>query len=326
MSVTPAGRLPDGREVQAVTLQGGGLTARVLTLGAIVQDLRLAGVAHPLVLGCPDVADYLDKGRYFGAIVGRCANRIAHGRFRLKGQDHQTDLNFRDRHSLHGGAQGTDLQLWRIGAQAPDAVALTLVLPDGHMGFPGAMQITARIALQDGALCFDLSATTDRATPCNLTHHGYFTLDGAASIAGHRLTVAADHYLPVDDDLIPTGRIAPVAGTAFDFRQPRPVLPGPYDHNLCLSDGPRPLRPVATLGVQDGVQMTILTTACGLQVYDGAHLAGVPGLEGRIHGPHAGIALEAQAWPDAPNRPEFPDVILQPGQTWRQITQYRFAR
>ncbi|CAM3273858.1 aldose epimerase family protein [Paracoccus nototheniae] len=325
MSIAPAGHLPDGREVQVMTLKGGGLTARVLTLGAIVQDLRLDGIAHPLVLGCPDVADYLDRGRYFGAIVGRCANRIAQGRFRLDGQDHQSDLNFRGRHTLHGGSQGTDLQLWQIGALFPDAVTLTLDLPDGHMGFPGTLRITARIALQDGALCFDLSATTDRATPCNLTHHGYFTLDGAASIAGHRLSVAADHYLPVDDDLIPTGQIAPVADTPFDFRHSRPVLPGPCDHNLCLSDGPRPLRTAATLTGQSGLAMTILTTACGLQVYDGAHLADVPGLEGRTYGPHAGIALEAQGWPDALNRPDFPDMILQPGATWQLTTQYRFT-
>ncbi|TJZ90313.1 galactose mutarotase [Paracoccus gahaiensis] len=325
MSVAPAGILPDGRQVERITLQDGQLQAQILTLGAIVQDLRLAGVDHPLVLGCPDLADYLDRGRYLGAIVGRCANRIAGGRFRLEGQAHQVDLNFRDRHCLHGGSQGTDLQLWNIVDLTPASVTLRLVLEDGHMGFPGRMRITARIALQDDTLRFQLTAMADRATPCNLTHHGYFALDGQGGVAGQTLWIDADRYLPVDDDLIPTGHIAPVAGTPFDFRDPRPIRPGAYDHNLCLSDGPQPLREVARLTGREGLTLRLSTTACGLQLYDGAHLQDVPGLEGRTYGPHAGLALEAQLWPDAVNRPGFPDMILHPGAVWSQTICYRFS-
>lgn len=318
------GILPDGREVRAITLRGGGLTARVLTLGAIVQDLRLDGVDHPLVLGCPDPADYLGKGRYFGAIVGRFANRIGGARFDIDGTEYRTDPNFRDAHTLHGGSQGTDVDLWQIDAFAADRVTLSLTLPDGHMGFPGRMQITAQIGLADGALTFTLLARADKATPCSLTHHGFFDLDGTGDIRNHHLMIAADHYLPVNHDLIPTGDIAPVTGTAFDFRQPRLIGDAGYDHNLCLSDGPQAIRPVAVLTGANGLSMRVESTACGLQFYDGAYMDGVPGLDGRVYGPNAGLALEAQSWPDAPNQPHFPDAILRPGRIWSETTRYRF--
>ncbi|MDP5305860.1 aldose epimerase family protein [Paracoccus sp. 2205BS29-5] len=321
----PCGSLPDGRQVQRVTLRGGRLTARVLTLGAIVQDLRLDGVGHPLVLGCPEPADYLAGGRYLGAIVGRFANRIGGARFRLDGRDHATDANFRARHTLHGGAEGCDLMLWHVEALASDRVSLRLELPDGHMGFPGRLRIGAQISLADDALGLTLLAQTDAPTPCSLAHHGYFDLDGSGDARDHRLQVMADGYLPVDDDLIPTGEIAPVAGGRFDFRAGRGIGDGGYDHNFCLSDAPQALRPVARLTGRDGLSMTVETTACGLQLYDGAHLSGVAGQDGRSHGAHAGIALETQHWPDAPNRPNFPDAILRPGRIYAETTRYRFS-
>lgn len=324
-AITFFGRLPDGRRIEAVALHGGGLSARVLTLGAIVQDVRLDGVDHPLVLGCDAVADYLDKGRYFGAVVGRVANRIAGGQFRLDGALYQTSRNFRGRHTLHGGAEGTDAQLWQITDLAPDRVALALTLPDGHMGFPGQMQIGATITLRGGGLHLDLRAVTDKPTPCNLTHHGYFNLDGQGDIRAHRLRIAAERYLPVDDDLIPLPGTATVADTPFDFRQPRVIGAEGYDHNFCLSDSAQPMRAVAQLTGTSGIFMEVLTTCCGLQLYDGAHLDGVPGLEGRVYDPHAGLALETQLWPDAPNRPDFPDVVLRPDQIWQARTCYRFT-
>ncbi|MFC0200232.1 aldose epimerase family protein [Paracoccus rhizosphaerae] len=324
--IAPAGTLPDGRSVGAVTLRDGALSARVLTLGAIVQDLRLDGVDHPLVLGCPDVADYLDRGRFMGAIVGRVANRIGDACFRLDGTRYRTDRNFRGRHTLHGGSDGTDVQLWQVAAVAPDWVTMCLVLPDGHMGFPGTLRITAVIALSEGALCIDLSAVTDRATPCNLTHHGYFNLDGQGDIRRHRLTIDAAEYLPVDRDLIPTGRIEPVEATPFDFREPRFIGSDGFDHNFCLSRKPQPLRPVARVTGRNGLSMEVLTTATGLQFYDGVQLDDVPGLEGRVYGPHAGLALEAQQWPDASNQPDFPDIVLRPRTEFRAITRYRFLK
>ena len=315
--------LPDGREIRRVTLSGGGLTAQVLTLGAIVQDLRMDGVAHPLVLGCPDPADYLGVGRYFGAIVGRFANRIGGARFTLDGREYRTDPNFRGRHTLHGGSDGCNLHVWRIEALAPDRVTLSLSLPDGHMGFPGRLDMAAEISVAGGALCFSLSAKSDAPTPCSLAHHGFFDLDGRGDIRDHALMIAADRYTPTDADLIPTGEIAPVAGTDLDFRSLRPIGAAGFDHNFCLSDGQRPLRRVARLQGR-ALAMEVETTACGLQFYDGAYMKGVPGLEGRRHDAHAGLALETQFWPDAPNRPDFPDAILRPGRVWRETTLYRF--
>lgn len=326
MTASQIETLPDGREVQRLTLRGGGLSATVLTLGAIVQDLRLDGIDHPLVLGAPDAASYLGPTRYFGAIVGRLANRIGNARFTLDGRDYRTDANFRDRHTLHGGSDGVDVHVWRIEARTPSSVTLSLSLPDGHMGFPGTIALTTRIALEDGALSFVLGATTDAPTPCSLTHHGYFNLDGSGDVRNHSVHIDADHMLPTTDDLIPTGEIAPVAGTRFDFRQPRPLGPEPCDRCFCLSDGPRPQRPVAWITGESGLALRVETTACGLQFYNGAYLRDVPGLDGRIYGPQAGLALEAQAWPDAPNQPNFPDTILRPGEAWSETTRYVFTR
>ncbi|MEZ5724926.1 MAG: aldose epimerase family protein [Paracoccaceae bacterium] len=326
MTASQIETLPDGREVQRLTLRGGGLSATVLTLGAIVQDLRLDGIDHPLVLGAPDAASYLGPTRYFGAIVGRLANRIGNARFTLDGRDYRTDANFRDRHTLHGGSDGVDVHVWRIEARTPSSVTLSLSLPDGHMGFPGTIALTTRIALEDGALSFVLGATTDAPTPCSLTHHGYFNLDGSGDVRNHSVHIDADHMLPTTDDLIPTGEIAPVAGTRFDFRAPRPLGPEPCDRCFCLSDGPRPLRPVAWITGESGLALRVETTACGLQFYNGAYLRDVPGLDGRIYGPQAGLALEAQAWPDAPNQPNFPSAILRPGEAWSETTRYVFTQ
>ncbi|SNR54881.1 galactose mutarotase [Paracoccus sediminis] len=318
--------LPDGRRVDRLTLTGGGLTAQLLTLGATVQDLRLDGVDHPLILGCPDPADYLGDGLYVGAIVGRFANRIGGARLALDGRDYRTDPNFRTRHTLHGGSRGTHWHLWTVRRARPDGATLTLELPDGAMGFPGTLSIRADIALRDSTLMFDIQAETDAPTPCNLAHHGYFILDDSGDVRGHRLRVAADRYLPVDDDLIPLPGTAPVAGTRFNFRHGRAIAPGGYDHNLCLPGGPAARRLVAELTGQTGIRMQIETDQPGLQLYDGAHFDGLRGLDGRRYGPFAGVALETQNWPDAPNRPDFPDSILRPGQIYRHHTAYRFAR
>lgn len=326
MTASQIETLPDGREVQRLTLRGGGLSATVLTLGAIVQDLRLDGIDYPLVLGAPDAASYLGPARYFGAIVGRLANRIGNARFTLDGRDYQTDPNFRDRHTLHGGSDGVDVHIWQIEARTPSSVTLSLSLPDGHMGFPGTITMTTRIALEDGALNFVLGATADAPTPCSLTHHGYFNLDGSDDVRNHTVHIDAEHMLPTTDDLIPTGEVAPVAGTRFDFRQPRPLGPEPCDRCFCLSDGPRPQRPVAWITGESGLALRVETTACGLQFYNGAYLRDVPGLDGRIYGPQAGLALEAQAWPDAPNQPNFPSAILRPGEAWSETTRYVFTR
>ena len=325
------GQLPDGRRVQAVDMQAGRLHARVLTLGAIVQDLRLDGIDHPLVLGHPDPAAYLsDPFIHVGALVGRFANRIAGARIRLSGRVHDLDAN-EGPNCLHGGSAGASVRLWRVTQAAPDAVTMALDFADGEMGFPGAMQAVATLSLtdQDGtaSLTVALQATAMRPTPCNLTHHGYWTLspDGAADQV---LQIVADRYLPVDQALIPLPDApAPVAGTRFDFRQPRPLGDAGLDHCWCLSDSHGPLRPVASLTAPD-LRLRVLTTAPGLQVYDGGHFphGGLPGHPGQIARPQGAVAFEAQEWPDAPNRPDFPPAILRPGTVWRTETRYLLDR
>ena len=305
------GHLPDGRPVEAIRISGPRLSATVLTLGATVQDLRMQGVAHPLVLGFPTLAPYLEAGLYVGALVGRVANRIGGARFMLDGREVRVDAN-EGSNLLHGGTDGIHRHLWRVEDRAADRLLLALDLPDGHMGFPGNLATRAGISVAGDTLDFDLTATTDAATPVSLAHHGYFTLDDSGDIRRHRLQVAADHYLPVDAALIPIGQIAPVAGTDFDFRQSRAIGAG-HDHNLCLSRARGPLRPVATLTGQTGLRMDIETTEPGLQLYDGRHLG------------YAGVALETQIWPDAVNHPAFPDAILRPGDRFRAQTRYRFA-
>lgn len=322
------GQTPDGKAVQRVALSGGGLTAHILTYGATVQDLRIDGVDHPLVLGAPTLEPYFGPMIYFGALVGRFANRIAQGRFTLDGVTHQVPTNWRGRHALHGGPLGTGQKVWQIAAVSRESLRLELVLPDGDMGFPGTLRVSAAISLPgDGALAFDISAETDAPTPCSFAHHGFFNLDASTDISGHELEIKAESYLPVDDDLIPTGALAPVEGTGFDFRTPRQIGKRGLDHNFCLSDHPEPIRPVATLrSPQPGRSMRIETTEPGLQVYDGANIPpeGLPGLDGRRYGPYAGIALETQSWPDAPNQSGFPAAILWPGETYRHQARYIF--
>ena len=318
--------LPDGRQAQSVEIGAGGMRARILTLGAVVQDLRLADVDHPLVLGSPRAEDYLGATRYFGAIAGRFANRIGQGRFHLDGKDYATNRNFIGRHTLHGGSDGSAVQIWQVAAEAPDRVSLILDMPDGHMGFPGNLHVQADIRLTGDSLCIGITAETDAPTPCSFAHHGYFDLDGGSDIRNHSLMIQAESYLPTDDELIPTGQIAPVAGTPFDFRVPRRIGPAGYDHNFCLSDGPGQPRPVARLTGESGLAMQVETTACGLQLYDGAGIKEIAGLDGRIYGPWAGLALETQHWPDALNRPAFPSAILTPGSRYSETTIYRFIR
>ena len=329
------GTTPEGEAVQRVEIRGGGLTARILTWGAVVQDLRLAEHDAPLVLGFERFEDYPVHSAYFGAIAGRYANRIAGGRFTIEGRRFQADTNFLGRHTLHGGAKGTGKRVWRLADRGPDFVTLALTDPDGAMGFPGNLEIacTHRLKLP-GTLSVQLSATTDQPTLCNLAHHSYFNLNdgGMNDVLGHRLMMPAQAYTPVDDDLIPTGVVQPVEGTPFDFLLPRPIgmkVDGEqvlYDHNFCIAAARGPLRQMAwAQGPNSGVEMEVWSTEPGLQFYAGHKVARtVPGLGGRTYAAYAGFAMEPQIWPDSPNRPYFPQALLYPGDRYRQTTEYRF--
>ncbi len=323
------GYMPDGQPVHLVTLRGGGLTARILTLGAIVQDLRLDGIAHPLVLGCDRLEPYLNKMQYFGAMVGRYANRIANGRFTLNGQTFDLSRNQAGTHCLHGGQIGSANRIWRIIAQTDSSVGLALRMADQEMGFPGALEVELTISLDQGALAFDLKAVCDQDTVCSFSHHGYFVLDNSGSLAHHHLQIAADHYLPVTNDLIPTGEVASVRDTPFDFRASRKLHNVALDHNFCLSHARTDLRPVAWLhSALSGLRTEVRTTEAGLQIYTANHLpqSGVTGHDGQPLARHAGIALEAQAWPDSPSQAHFPSAVLRAGDTYRQSTHYAFTR
>ncbi|WP_269583867.1 aldose epimerase family protein [Roseibium sp. Sym1] len=327
------GVLADGTAIQEITLRKGSLEASVLTLGAIIRDLKVNG--QSVVLGFDDLQSYLDHSPYFGVVAGRCANRIAGGRMTIEGQDYQLDLNENGRHHLHGGSEGFSRRVWSIEQSDKASVLLKLVSEDGDMGYPGRVESLLRYTLTGtGALRLKMTATTDRTTPVNLTQHSYFNLDGSASILDHTLEIAAGAYLPVDGDLIPTGEIRKVAWTPYDFQEGRKLRRKPgeedviYDHNFCLGDAPRDQVQFAA-ALEDAAgdrRMEVWTTEPGLQLYDAAGVnVPVPGLDGRHYGAHAGLCLEAQRWPDSVNQDGFTSVLLRPSETYSHVTEFRFS-
>lgn len=329
------GKLADGSPVQRFTISGGGLTAKIITLGAIVQDLRLAGHDAPLVLGFERIEDYPKFSPYAGAIAGRYANRVRDGRFVVDGRHVQTDRNFLGKHTLHGGSNGFPHRIWDVVLHGADFVTLSLHDPDGMMGYPGALEVRCTYRLKiPGTLSIELTATTDHPTVCNLAHHSYFNLDdgGSGDILDHRLALFASAYLPVDAEMIPTGVVEPVDATPFDFRQARAIRleqegeQVAYDHNFCLAAARGPLKQAAWLqGATSGVEMELWTTEPGVQFYAGHKVNwDGRGLGDRRYRPHAGLALEPQIWPDSPNRPYFPQAVLWPGDSYHQVTEYRF--
>ncbi len=296
-----------------------------MTYGATLTEFRLDGFDHSLVLGSPDPDAYGGPFRYFGAIVGPIANRVAGGRASLDGTDLQLELN-ENGHALHGGPGGLSNRIWSIKSSNAHSVTLGIELPDGEGGLPGPTEFTVTYEIEaDGTLGIDVTARSEAATLCNPAFHGYWCLSGDG-LAGHRLTLEADHYLPTDAELIPTGEIAPVEGTGYDLRQPTD-LPAPVDldTNFCLNG--EGLRPVARLET-DRLAMVVETDAPGLQVYDAARLETAPaeGHEGAPYGRHAGLAMEPQIWPDAPNHPTFPQITLRPGAVFRQTSRFQFIR
>ena len=284
-----------------------------MTWGATLQDLRLNGHEPPLVLGYERFEDYPALAPYLGATAGRYANRIAGGRFTLAGRRVQLDTNFLGKHTLHGGRLGFGHRLWEVALHGRDFVTFSLHSADGDMGFPGALDVTCTYRLKiPGTLAVEYQATADEPTLCNLAHHSYFNLEdgGAGPVLDHRLVINASAYLPVDDEMIPTGVVEPVDGTLFDFRQARVVrceVNGeqlPYDHNFCLAAARGPLHQAAwAQGPTSGVEMEVWTTEPGLQFYAGAHVerdarwAGRPPLRGQCRLLHGGAGLAGRPQP-----------------------------
>lgn len=334
----------NGAEVYLYALRNQrGMVARIMTYGARLTELHVPdrhGNLADVVLGFDELAGYLAENPYFGATVGRVANRTASAAFTLDRQMYVLARNDGPHH-LHGGVHALDRRIWSarpVEAKAGPALELRYLSPDGEEGYPGNLDITVVYTLtHEGALTIDYTAVTDRATPVNLTHHSYFNLSGAGrgNILAHELTIAAAHYTPVDATLIPTGQIAPVAGTPFDFREPMPLglrmheaggkVPG-YDINFVLDSQDGALALAATLhDPASGRVMEVHTTAPGMQLYDGIHLDGsLVGKGGMPYVQYSGLCLEAQHFPNAMNEPRFPSIVLEPGQTYRQTTVYAF--
>lgn len=318
-----------GRPVHVFRLAApSGLEARVLDFGATLQSLRLpvAGRMRELVLGFSDVADYAIRSPYFGATVGRYANRIAGGRFELDGRTCRLSRNQDGRHTLHGGKDNLAFRWWR-GEALPegDGVCLAIRSPDGDQGFPGNLDVRVVYRLRDTALRIEMEARSDAPTPVNLAHHSYWNLDGGGTVDGHLLQLEADLYLPVDADTIPTGEIRAVAGTPMDFRALR-RLDGAgeprYDH--CFPVRRRGFRRVAHLVSADGrVAMELFADQPGVQLYTGFKLD-VTASDGRHFGPRSGLCLETENFPDAPNVSHFPDPFLRPGAVYRHAVEHRF--
>ncbi|WP_322893943.1 MULTISPECIES: aldose epimerase family protein [unclassified Yoonia] len=309
------GTTKDGKEVHAIKLEAGDLTVTLLTYGARLQDVRLTGVDHSLTIGSDDLADYEGELLYHGALVGPIANRIGNARIRLDGMMYELERNEDGQRHLHSGAEGLHAQVWDVVAVTDTAATLALDLPDGMAGLPGKRRVTAEFTLTAPAtLNLKITATSDVASVMNIANHSYWNLDGTPNWHGHRMKIAADHYLPIDAATCPTGDVTDVSGTDMDFRD-GPVL-GPQtpalDHNFCLSEGLEAPRDVLWLTGQSGVSMVMATNMPGMQVFDGRPT-------------HGALALEAQHWPDAPNHAHFPQIKIAAGETYEQITSWRFA-
>ncbi|KAF0137962.1 MAG: aldose 1-epimerase [Xanthobacteraceae bacterium] len=328
----------DGIDVQRITLAGAdGFRAEVLTYGARLAALWVPdrdGTLADVVLGCDSLDGWRDVGRYIGATCGRYANRIANGRFVMDGLEVQLDCNEGQQH-LHGGHAGFDVAHWQITEHSERHATLTITSPDGDMGFPGTLNACVTYRIEGLKLVIVMAAWTDAPTVVNLVNHAYFNLAGhdSGDVLAQKLEVDAGFYLPVDETLIPTGEIRSVTDTAFDFQFSRSIgaqMPGPggFDHNLCLSSPPDAtgLRPC--LRAQDpvsGRSMQLSTTEPGVQLYTGAHLAGMPGKGGAQYPRFAGFAVETQRFPNTPNMQHFPSARLEPGQTYQHEMLFDFT-
>jgi aldose 1-epimerase len=339
------GKLDDGTEVELYTLTNvNGVAAKVITYGGIITELWVPDKEFKfadVVLGKNDLKGYAAGHPYFGAITGRVANRIAKGKFTLEGKEYTLATNNGPNH-LHGGKKGFDKVVWKAAVENANVPVLRLsyTSKDGEEGYPGNLSCTVTYSITDqNALRIDYVATTDKATPLNLTNHSYFNLagQGQSDILGHDIEIFADKYTPTDDTLIPTGKIEPVKATPYDLTKPTPIGkhlgeikgdPGGYDINYVLRDQ-RPMKMAArVVEPKSGRVMDVQTTEPGVQFYSGNFLDGKDqgkGKEGSVYKKHAGFCLETQHYPDSINHPEFPSTVLKPGASYRSTTIYAFS-
>lgn len=331
------GQMPDGTPVELFTLSNGkGVEAQICNYGGIIVSFKVPdknGQMGDIVLGYDNLDGFVKNSPFFGALVGRVGNRIAKGKFTLNGKEYTLATN-NGPNCLHGGIKGFDKVVWKpqlVSLAMGPALALHYVSRDGEEGFPGNLAVTAVYSLtEENALRLDFTATTDKDTVVNLTQHTYFNLAGKGNVLDHEMMIAADKFTPVDSTLIPTGELRPVAGTPFDFRKPTAIgarigqddeqlkIGSGYDHNFVLNKPPGQLGLVARVyEPSTGRVLEVLSTEPGVQFYTGNHLNGtITGKGGWTYQQRAGFCLEAQHFPDSPNHPNFPSIVLKPGQTY----------
>jgi aldose 1-epimerase len=339
---SPFGRLPGGEEVQLYTLtNANGMVVKITNFGGIVTEIHVPdrdGRLGDVALGFDRLEPYLTQNTYFGATIGRYGNRIAKGRFVLDGQTIQLSINNGENH-LHGGTIGFDKVLWQASVDA-DGLTLKYRSVDGEQGYPGNLDVTVVYSLLDSnELVMRCHAVTDKPTPVNLTQHSYFNLACGGDILGHEMTIDADAFTPIDAESIPTGPLAPVTGTPFDFRTARTVgerigYPDKqlrhgsgYDHNYVLN---KPAAKALTRAAHvrepgSGRVLELFTREPGVQFYSGNFLDGSLSGKGHVYGYRSGLCLEPQHFPDSPNHPAFPNTILRPGQVYETESRFRFS-
>jgi aldose 1-epimerase len=337
------GTLDDGTAIDLYTLKNAkGITAKVITYGATLTELWIpdrSGKSGDVVLGFDNIQGYVGKHPWFGATVGRVANRIAKGKFTLNGKDYSLEINDPP-NSLHSGAKDLSHVVWKaepVHERNGAAVRFTYNSPDGDEGYPGTLLITVLYRLTNSnELQLEYTARTDKPTPVNLTNHSYFNLGGGSDVLGQVLELNAESYTPVDATLIPTGEIRPVKGTPLDFTHPVAIgahiaemagNPGGYDHNFVLSmEAGKLKRAARVLDPASGRQMEVWTTEPGVQFYSGNFLDGtLTGKRGVVYGKHSGFCLETQHFPDAVHQPKFPSVILRPPAIYSTKTIFKFS-
>jgi aldose 1-epimerase len=344
---TAFGKMPDGQQIDLYVLTNkNGIEVAIANYGGVVVSVKAPdrkGKLADIVLGYDSLDGYLSDKAYFGALVGRYANRIAHGEFKLDGVTYKLAKN-NGENSLHGGIRGFSKVVWEakeVSSKDGPSLQLNYLSKDGEEGYPGNLRVQVVYTLSDAnELKIDYSATTDRKTVLNLTNHSYFNLagQGTGDILGHELVIKADRFTPVDSGLIPTGELRPVAGTPFDFRSKTPIgsrinqddeqlkLGKGYDHNWVLAGTGTLSLAARAVEPNSGRVLEVWTTEPGVQFYTGNFLDGTAhGKGGVSYGFRTGFCLETQHFPDSPNHPEFPSTVLRPGQKFHSVTVFKFS-
>ena len=339
----PFGVTASGVPVEELTLDNGILSCQLLTYGGILRSLQVPdrrGVPVDVVLGFDTLEEYENQTYYIGALVGRCANRIAGGSFTLDGAHYSLAVNSGPNH-LHGGTVGFDRRVWQVASLTREEAVLALTSPHGEEGYPGTLSVQVAYRLEGASLAIEYRAAAGRPTLCNLTNHSYFNLSGQGSgpVLDQLLQIHGENYTPLDANSVPTGQIAPVEGTPLDLRRLTPLgehiqdpfpqleLARGYDHNWVIDGAAGTLRPAAAaFSPTTGISMVLSTTLPGVQLYTANYVEeGLPGKGGAVYGPRHAFCLETQFFPDAVHHPAFPSPVLRPGEEYRHTALFSFS-